>query len=274
MNQNYDEESVKNMSLVVIMENVKRRRGEEEKRRRGEGEKGRSLKVFYNFDLMDEYYRVKDRCRQGLIKYLSEAVSFIPEEGYRKMLDIGCGTGVPTIFVAEKLNGSITAIDTDKNALEWLGRKIINKNLQGRISVINISFFDLKSDSDTFNLALAEGFLNVVGFKEGFQQVVRILKQGGYFIIHDENRDHEEKCRLIAINGCELAGSIFLDEKVWWNDYYSQLEAEINSLQDNQYREMFRSELQEIAYYKLDPSPFRSVYYIVRKQCLIKTNYS
>jgi hypothetical protein len=34
MNQNYYEESVKNMSLVVIMENMK-----------GEGEKGRSCKL-------------------------------------------------------------------------------------------------------------------------------------------------------------------------------------------------------------------------------------
>jgi hypothetical protein len=43
MNQNYHEESLKNMSLVVIMENVKRRRGrgEGEKGGRGEGERGR-----------------------------------------------------------------------------------------------------------------------------------------------------------------------------------------------------------------------------------------
>jgi cyclopropane fatty-acyl-phospholipid synthase-like methyltransferase len=216
---------------------------------------------------MDEYYQVKDRCRQGLIKYLSEAVSVIPGAGLPEMLDIGCGAGVPTIFLAEKLDGSLTAVDTDKNALEWLGRKIQNKNLQERISVVNISFFDLKSAPDTFDLVLAEGFLNVVGFNDGFLQVVRILKPGGYFIIHDENRDHEEKCRFIAMNNCELAGSIFLDEKVWWNNYYSQLEVEINSLQNTQSRELFRSELQEIAYYKQDPSPFRSVYYIVRKKC-------
>jgi ubiquinone/menaquinone biosynthesis C-methylase UbiE len=216
---------------------------------------------------MDEYYRVKDRCRQGLIKYLSEAVSAIREAGCLKMLDIGCGTGVPTIFMAEKLDGSMTAIDTDKNALEWLDRKIINKNLQNRVSLMNISFFDLKTAPDTFDLVLAEGFLNVVGFNDGFLQVLRILKPGGYFVIHDENRDHEEKCRFIAINDCELAGSIFLDEKVWWDEYYSQLEVEINSLENTQSRELFRSDLQEISYYKYDPTPFRSVYYIVRKRC-------
>jgi hypothetical protein len=41
MNQNYHEESLKNMSLVVIMENVKRRGGEGERGRKGERERGR-----------------------------------------------------------------------------------------------------------------------------------------------------------------------------------------------------------------------------------------
>jgi hypothetical protein len=62
MNQNYEEESVKNMSLVVIMENVKGRRkegkGEGEKGRKGEREKGRRGEG----ESIEEYSSAKPDC--------------------------------------------------------------------------------------------------------------------------------------------------------------------------------------------------------------------
>ncbi len=197
---------------------------------------------------------------------MERAFAYVPKTEKMKILDIGCGTGVPTIWLSENYGGIITAIDTDGNALEYLHAKIIDKKLENQITTCNISFFDLKTEPHSFDIILAEGFLNIVGFKEGFVGVMALLKEGGYFVIHDEYKDHEMKCDFIRDNDCALAGTLFLDESVWWNDYYRQLKTEIGSNNAKQIKELFKAELNEIAFYRKDPSQFRSIYYVVRKQ--------
>ena len=211
------------------------------------------------------YFRIKDSCRQGLTKYLGDAFSKFPLPENHQILDIGCGTGVPTLWLIENCGGTITAIDTDKNATEWLKCKISDKNLSERVTVLNMSFFDYKPEPECFDIIIAEGFLNVVGFENGFRRVTELLRKGGFFVIHDEVRDQETKIELIRECNCHLVHTLHLDENVWRNDYYNQLEAEINSPSNEAIRDRFKSDLEEIAYFKVNPDAFRSVYYVVQK---------
>jgi len=57
----------------------------------------------------------------------------------------------------------------------------------------------------------------------------------------------------------------WLDEKIWWNNYYMQLEIKITSIENNQTKELFKSDIKEINSYKMDSTPFKSIYYIVNK---------
>jgi hypothetical protein len=61
-------------------------------------------------------------------------------------------------------------------------------------------------------------------------------------------------------------GTVFLDQKVWWNNYYKQLEEGIESLDIVQKKDLFKTELNEIELYKKEPSSFRSIYYFARRQ--------
>lgn len=213
-----------------------------------------------------DYFIIKDNCRKGLLKYLEKAFSAVPEFPDPVILDIGCGTGVPTLWLADKFSGSITAIDTDNSALDWLQRKAGSKNLSERLTTVNVSFFDFKSDPHKFDIILAEGFLNVVGFETGFPRVIRLLKHDGYLIIHDEFKDNEKKLEFISKNNCSVIDSFYLDENIWWNDYYKKLESEINKRADSDILKLFESDIKEVEYCKSDPSPFKSIYYIIRKQ--------
>jgi cyclopropane fatty-acyl-phospholipid synthase-like methyltransferase len=215
--------------------------------------------------MIKEYFQIKDNCRKGLIKHLEKAFSKIPEIENPKILDIGCGTGVPTLWIADKYSGTITAIDTDKNSLDWLQNKINDKNLVDRVTTLNTSFFNFKANPDYFDIIIAEGFLNIVGFERGFLKVIKILKRNRHFIIHDEFKDHEKKCDFIQDNGCKTIDTLYLDENAWWNDYYRQLESEISVIDSDQTRDLFTSDLKEIENYKMDSSSFRSIYYIIEK---------
>ena len=220
-----------------------------------------------------EYYQIKDTCREGLLKYLAEAVSLLPKIRNPKILDIGCGTGVPTLWIAENYGGIITAIDTDEHALEWLQMKLADKKLENHVNALNISFFNLNTEPDYFDIILAEGFLNIIGFKQGFAKVIRMIKKGGYFLIHDEYKNHEMKCDFMREKHCDIVGTVFLDESVWRNDYCRQLEAKIASLDTEQITDLFKAEMKEIELYHKDPSPFRSIYYVLRRQKR-KLNYN
>lgn len=76
-----------------------------------------------------DYFRIKDECRKGFLKDLSRAISVIPVPEVHSILDIGCGTGVPTLWMDEHLTGSITAVDSDGEATGWLEEKIKKSNL-------------------------------------------------------------------------------------------------------------------------------------------------
>ena len=216
-------------------------------------------------EMKDQYFRLKDSCRQGLIRHLEMACSRVPGMDPSRMLDIGCGTGVPTCWLAEHYPGTITAIDTDRDALDFLRGKISHLHLDERILLQHISFFDYDCEPEAFDLVLAEGFLNVVGFENGFNRVLEFLKRGGTFIIHDEWKDHEKKCGLIEQQNCRIIDTLYLDETVWWNDYYLALESGIGRIADARLRSLFENDLKEIELFRRDPSPFRSIYYIIGK---------
>ena len=218
-----------------------------------------------------EYFRIRDRCRKGLLKYLAGVCDLFPEGRDREILDLGCGTGVPTIWVAEHLQGNIIALDPDRDALDWLALKCLDAGLSKRIITVCSSFSDHDFEKKQFDIIIAEGFFNVIGFQEGFSQVIRLLKPGGYMIIHDDSSGREAKKELFDSNGCNLLRSILLDEKAWWNDYYRRLEDEINSPGNSRLRSYFQGDIAEIELYKNDPSQFTSVYYLIRKGSEIDT---
>lgn len=214
---------------------------------------------------LKEYYQTKDECRKGLLRHLEKACRNVPKTGSPRALDIGCGTGVPTLWLAENFSGTIVAIDNDKDSIDVLKEKIRQGKLENRVEAHCISFVDFDPGTGSFDLILAEGFLNVVGFEAGYRRIIEMLKSGGYFIIHDEYRDHEQKCEFIRQNNGRIIDTLCLDECTWWDDYYKQLESSIRNIEDKDLRKMFSSDLQEIEAYKTDPSPFRSMYYVLQK---------
>jgi ubiquinone/menaquinone biosynthesis C-methylase UbiE len=209
---------------------------------------------------------ITDTCRKGLIKYLLKALSIIPHLEKPLILDIGCGTGVPTITLADIYAGTIYAVDSNKKSISYLNEKINHLNLSNKIITIHSSVFDLKFTDLKFDIILSEGLLNIIGFENGLQIVSRHIKEDGYFIIHDEAENNNDKLKIIKRNKYKLLDSFELNEDVWWDDYYDELERKITSFSDKKIRDLFKRELDEIEMYNKEPDKFRSMYYILKKQ--------
>jgi len=215
--------------------------------------------------MLQEYYRIKDLCRSGLLSYLMQELVLIPKDKEYRMLDIGCGTGVPSMLMAGTFKGSLTAIDTENTAAEFFINKVKMAGLQNRISIDNVSFFDFTAGKRSFDIILVEGFLNIVGFENGLEKIVELIKPGGYIIIHDEFKDHDKKVNYIEQQGCKLIHATYLDETIWWNEYYKNLKISIKAVDNFELKNYFANDIKELEYFKINKRAFRSIYYLLSK---------
>lgn len=170
------------------------------------------------------FQRHKDRIRKRLLKYTRKAFRMLPKLDKPRILDIGCGSGVPTMELARLCNGKITALDIDQDMLDVLIGKVEKAGLSNRIEVVNRSLFDMQLPDGSFDVIWAEGSINIIGFKKGLLEWKRLLKSGGFMVVHDEKGDVKEKLEQISSCGYELLDYFELDEKVWWAEYFVPLE--------------------------------------------------
>jgi ubiquinone/menaquinone biosynthesis C-methylase UbiE len=222
---------------------------------------------------MDEYsnlQKVKDAVRGNLNKYTRRALDSLPVGEISHILDIGCGSGVPTIELATLSQAKIIAIDNDRLQLELLAMKLKEQGLEHRIETICCSIDKMKFRNENFDLIWSEGSIYPVGFQKGLKEWRRLLKPVGYMGIHDERGDVGKKLKLIAGCGYELLDHFVLDRDIWWNEYYSPLERELFKLQETRYKDTgispeFRKELQEIEFFNNHPERCESVFFVLQK---------
>jgi len=84
-----------------------------------------------------------DHFRKIFSKYTVETFRKLPKLEKPRILDIGCGSGVPTMELARLSNGEIIGIDIDQKLLDRLSRKIEQEGLTNRVKAIKCSLLDI-----------------------------------------------------------------------------------------------------------------------------------
>jgi len=170
-------------------------------------------------------YRIeKDYIRENLNKYTRKAFKVLPKCKNPHILDIGCGSGVPTIELATISDGHVIGIDIDVTSLNLLQRKIKKTGLNNRVSVIKGSILTMDFPEESFDIIWAEGSIFVIGFENGIKKWRRFLKPNGFLVIHDENKDKNKKLGLIEKHGYTPITQFELTDNLWWLEYYTPLE--------------------------------------------------
>ncbi len=212
----------------------------------------------------------RDRLRANLNRYTRNAFQMLPEISTPRILDIGCGSGVPTRELAGLSDGQIVALDVDVALLRRLARDIERAGLSGRIRVVGGSMFELPFQDESFDLVWAEGSIARIGFKCGLEGWRRLLRTGGFLVVHDETGDIPGKLEQISRSGYELLGHFVLSEDVWWAEYYGRLEERIRDARARCATEStdpaeLSFDQQEIDAFKRNPMSCASVFFIMQK---------
>jgi ubiquinone/menaquinone biosynthesis C-methylase UbiE len=212
----------------------------------------------------------KDKIRKRLLKYTRKAFRMLPQMSSPRILDVGCGSGIPTLELARLSQGDVIAIDIDQPALDKFGIKIRQEGLTDRIQAVNCSMFDMDFPDESFDIICSEGSIYAIGFEKGLREWKRFLKAGGFQIIHDEQGNVGEKLKQISNCGYELLGYFTLSKDTWWVEYFAPLEKWINESgikytdDPKILEELYRAQ-EELDMFKKNPERNSSVYFVMKK---------
>jgi len=178
-------------------------------------------------DLMAE---TKDHFRENFNKYTRKAFQMLPKLEKPRILDIGCGSGVPTIELAKLSDGEIIGIDVNQSLLDKLNRKIEEEGFSSRVKTVKCSLFEIDFPDESFDIIWAEGSIWIIGFEKGLKEWNRLLKPNGFLVVHDEIKTVSNKLKKIPSCGYKLVDHFSLPEDAWWTKYCRPLEIRIKEL--------------------------------------------
>ena len=211
----------------------------------------------------------KDMLREKLLLYTRRAFEMLPGLDHPSILDIGCGTGVPTIELARLSSGRIVALDINQTHLDELESKIESADLSGRVETVRGSLFEIHLHDEPFDIIWSEGSIQFIGFERGLREWRRLLRPGGFLVVHDMIGNLSLKLNQIFQCGYSLLGHFTISEKIWWRDYFEPLEQRIQELRtehrDNpDVLDSLAIEQDEVDIF-MEPRRFTSLFLVMKK---------
>ena len=220
----------------------------------------------------DEWFQVsKDQIRKGFLKYTRKAFQTLPRLDNPRILDIGCGSGFPTLELAKLSQGDVTGIDIDQPALDIFAKAIQAEGLTDRVRAIHCSMLDMDFADESFDIIWSEGSIFAVGFEKGLQEWKQLLKPGGFMVVHDEQGDVTAKLKKISRCGYELLDYFLLSTETWHTEYFAPLEKLVREYLaqhkgNKRMPEAFHQARMELDMFKKEPKRNSSVYFVMKKQ--------
>ena len=168
------------------------------------------------------------------------------------IVDLGCGGGGPTLQLAELVpDASIVALDRHAPSIERLRSAIAARGLEDRVRAVEGDMARPDLPSGRFDLVWSEGALYSVGLPVALRVCRDLLRPGGYLAFTEavwRKADPPQEVRALFAEDCpdmgraadvvpivrdggfDLVGHFTLLDEVWWDDFYTPMEARIAEL--------------------------------------------
>ena len=211
-----------------------------------------------------------DYFRKRFIKYTGKAFKMLPKLEEPHILDIGCGSGLPTIELAKLSDGKIIGIDINQSLLDKLNRKIEEEGLSSRVKTAKCSVLEMNFPDESFDIIWAEGVVRIMGFEKSLKEWNRLLKPNGFMVVHDAINIVSDELERIASWGYKLIDYFSLPEDAWWTEFYKPLEIRIKELymkykNNSEALNALKKHQTEIDMIKRNPKEHSSAFYIMQK---------
>jgi len=230
--------------------------------------------------------------RGPTLEFLRKAYRMLPELDRPRILDVGCGEGIPTLELAKLSGGEVVGVDIDRASLDKLSARIDGAGLGDRVRVVHASMLETDFPDESFDIVWAEGSIQFVGFETALDAWRRLIKPGRFLVVHEmawlrpdppqeivdrwqptfpEIRTVEEYVEQLPCHGYEPVGHFSLPEEAWWLEHYGPVEGRIRELRvkyrgDAKAQSVLDAEQREVDLYKRNAAWYGSAYLVMRKR--------
>ncbi len=204
------------------------------------------------WEIFFEVYETLPRQGPGNRDCASKALGFCRELPQSPLiLDLGCGVGGQTLYLAQLTSGFITAMDSHAPSIERLRNTIAALGLSRRVQALVGDMANPGYQPESFDLIWSEGALYNIGIENALLVCHELLRPGGFLAFTDavwrkQNPPSRVKAgfdldypdmgwvddvlKKIKGRGFETVGHFTLPDQAWWDDFYTPMEARVNEL--------------------------------------------
>lgn len=159
-----------------------------------------------------------------------KVVQLVGENNPKQILDIATGTGDLALMMMSLNPDKITGLDISEGMLNVGKQKVKNAGLSGKIEMIVGDSENMPFDDNTFDaITVSFGVRNFENLDKGLQEIVRVLKPGGKFVVLETSNPtktpFKQGYKLYTNIFLPIVGRLFSKDKV----AYSYLSESANS---------------------------------------------
>ncbi len=150
-------------------------------------EQSKKEQVEHMFDTISGEYDSLNRVISfGIdVKWRKKVVQIVADTQPQSILDIATGTGDLIINMAKKTAATkLIGLDISEGMLSMGRKKIKQVGLDNRIEMVQADSENMPFDDDSFDaITVAFGVRNFEHLEKGLDEILRVLKPGGVFVI-------------------------------------------------------------------------------------------
>jgi len=117
----------------------------------------------------------------GGFEATNELLSLCHIEDAREVLNVGCGIGVASAYIARKYACHVVGVDISEKMIEWSRRRAREERVEDKVEFQIANVLELPFEADRFDVVICESVLGFVEDKRrAIRECVRVTKLGGY----------------------------------------------------------------------------------------------
>ena len=152
-----------------------------------------------NLDYLDFQAYVGVTKHNGGFAATNELLSLCHIEDAREVLNVGCGIGVGSVYIAKKNGCRVVGVDLTEKMIEWSHLRAQEAKVEDKVEFRLADVLDLPFDADRFDIVFCESVLAFVKDKpRAIRECVRVTRPGGYVGLNETYWIKEPSPEMVA----------------------------------------------------------------------------
>jgi SAM-dependent methyltransferase len=136
----------------------------------------------------------------GGFEATDELLSLCHIEDAREVLNVGCGIGVGSAYIARKYGCRVVGIDLSQRMIEWSRLRAKEERVESKVEFRTADVLELPFEADRFDVVFAESVLIFVEDKaRAIRECVRVTRPGGYVGLGEGFWTEQPPAELVAL---------------------------------------------------------------------------